>query len=439
MPITDPESIVTEKDLAAFYQGIRPYLTKGGKQPPPQPIVYGIHIIANESDPDSKVEYLEDCVGFTPAHMDYTNDVFDYGSWENAFFMPKPCMLKYDGTVDYYLNPNDYTKKSDGTASDVASTSYGGNAMMEWPKIWLKIVPDTTKSNYEANIYISDTKIDEDYTDWPYHNSAGESMDHFYTPIYNGSLISSKLRSISGQAVSNNKTAQQEWDYARANNPTGSLIWNIEVEADVTLINILLMLISKSTDAQAKFGMGLTESGSQAILNAFRTGVHNTKGLFYGTNSGTASTYTNVVKVFGMENWWGYQFRRYLGHMLINGVQTVKKTYGQEDGTTVTDYNLTGNGYKTADSTSPSGSSSGAYLKFIKFTEDGMYPEVTGGTSSTYYPDMIGFNNSGTCFPFRGGYCNDGVANGPFFVYMGIGTSFSGWHVGSALSAKPLQ
>ena len=26
-------------------------------------------------------------------------------------FMPKPCMLNYDGTVAYYLNPMDYSKR----------------------------------------------------------------------------------------------------------------------------------------------------------------------------------------------------------------------------------------------------------------------------------------------------------------------------------------
>jgi hypothetical protein len=39
------------------------------------------------------------------------NHVFGYGDWKDAFFMPRPCMLRYDGTVDYYLDPNDYSRK----------------------------------------------------------------------------------------------------------------------------------------------------------------------------------------------------------------------------------------------------------------------------------------------------------------------------------------
>lgn len=79
--------------------------------------------------------YLSDCdnSSYTPASMNFETGTFSYGSWKkDEFFMPRPCMLKYDGTVDYYLDPNDYSKKADGTASDMANTSYAGNAMMEW-------------------------------------------------------------------------------------------------------------------------------------------------------------------------------------------------------------------------------------------------------------------------------------------------------------------
>ena len=92
-------------------------------------ILYGFQINENESNPASAVIYLEDAVGMEPAKMDYTNGVFNYGSWKEAFFMPRPCMVKSNGLVDYYLNPDDYTKKADGSASDVGSEAYDGNAI----------------------------------------------------------------------------------------------------------------------------------------------------------------------------------------------------------------------------------------------------------------------------------------------------------------------
>jgi hypothetical protein len=72
--------------------------------------VYGYHIDPEESDPDACVTYLRDSVGMTPASMGSTT--FDYGSWKDTFFMPKPCMVKYDGTLDYYLDENDYKYKA---------------------------------------------------------------------------------------------------------------------------------------------------------------------------------------------------------------------------------------------------------------------------------------------------------------------------------------
>ena len=119
--------------------------------------VYGFHINGSESNPDSMVTYIEDAVGMIPAYMDFSAGTFNYGSWQNAFFMPKPCMVKYDGTVDYYLNPNDYTKKADGTASDIANTAYEGNAMMEWgqngKKIYLCVKPSSDGKS--ADVYIA--------------------------------------------------------------------------------------------------------------------------------------------------------------------------------------------------------------------------------------------------------------------------------------------
>ena len=231
-------------------------------------VVYGFHIKKNESSPSGAVTYLRDAVGATPAPMDYTNDVFNYGSWENAFFMPRPCMLKSDGTVDYYLNPNDVSKKEDGTASDIGDASYDGNAMVEWgqngKKIWLKVVPDV--DNLGASVYIADYQADADFHDYPFHNAAGQSMDHFYTAMFRGHLDSNnKLRSLSGKAVMKTKPAADEVTYAKANNPTGKQMWNIDLHSDLFLINCLLILMGKSLDMQTVYGQGLVNSGSEAI------------------------------------------------------------------------------------------------------------------------------------------------------------------------------
>ena len=93
--------------------------------------LYTIHISGSEGDCASKITYMDDAVGMTPAKMDFDNGTFNYGSWKNAFFMPKPCMVRQSGGVDYYLDQENYDLKEDGTASDVGNTAYPGNAMME--------------------------------------------------------------------------------------------------------------------------------------------------------------------------------------------------------------------------------------------------------------------------------------------------------------------
>ena len=249
--------------------------------------VYGFQIDGNESDPDSKVTYLSDCdnYGYTPAHMDFSNDEFDYGSWrEDEFFMPKPCMVRFDGTVAYYLDPNDLTKKADGvTPSDIADETFNGNAMNEWgrdgSKIWLKIIPFNDRAS--AKIYIANYKVDDDYHDYNFHNCDGMSADHFYTAIYNGSLDSNnKLRSLSGKQVKNNTTATQERTYAQNNNVNNKDLWDIGTYGDRVLITFLLYLLIKSTNHQ-KIGKGICSDGNESNNNSYRTGVHNTKGLLY--------------------------------------------------------------------------------------------------------------------------------------------------------------
>ena len=379
-------------------------------------IIYGFHIDGTESSPSGNITYLEAAVGMTPAKMNYSTGVFDYGDWADAFFMPRPCMLKNDGTVDYYLNPNDYTKKADGTASDVANTSYAGNAMMEWGKdgcqIWYKIVPDGSNG---ADVYISDAQQDENYHAYSFIGVDGNLKEHFYTPIYNGCVVSSKLRSISGQSIMNNVAGGTEISYATANG-TG---YYIETFADRILINLLLMLIGKSTNTQATFGNGHYTGGS-AAGNLLKSGTMNDKGLFYGTNG------TGVgVKVFGMENYWGNQWRRTAGLLNLSGTQKYKLT---------APYNDSGSGYNTVSGGTPDGTSGGYVNKMIYTSDGAMITKTASGSDSTFYADGMWFNNSQTDYALFGGGCANGLVCGAFACDLADALSSASWHRGAALS-----
>lgn len=392
--------------------------------------VYGVHINGTDSNPKTRVRYLANSVGMIPAKMNYTSGTFDYGSWADAFFMPKPCMLKTNGQVDYYLNENDYSKKADGTASDITNVNYNGNAMMEWGDgtnlIWWKIEPDKGNPN-SASLYVANYQADKDFKNLNFIDINGNEKAHFYTPIYNGSLDSNnKLRSISGQTVIKSKSASQEMAYARANG-TG---YEIEQYVDRLLINILLIIMGKSTDTQDVFGRGVNDETTNGEHFLLKTGTMNSKGLFWGEDAGGAG-----VKVFGMENYYGNQCRRTVGLILANGTAKVKLSPSVKDGSSATNYNTDGTGYIEIPNSTPSGTN-GGYIRDMLYTALGMFPTVITGSSSTYYPDGCQFNIAIIAFAIFGGTLGEGWHDGAFYVSLNDRADSAGWFIGASLSYK---
>lgn len=388
--------------------------------------LFGYDLTVATTSPSGRVTYPSDVdnANFTPAAMNFTSGVFNYGSWNiepGTKFMPRPCMLTYAGVVDHYLNPNDYTKKTDGTASSVANTSFGGNAMMEWPKIWVK----RWEENGVYHFRCSDVQIDEDYECWSNYDRKNNQIEHFYTPIYFGSNVSSKMRSISGQSNLVSQNASTEITYAKANGDD----WYTEVLADRLLIQDLLVLMAKSTDGQTAYGSGRSSSNNRSAIGQ---GTMNTKGMFWGSNDATSG-----VKVFGMENLWGNLWRRTAGWMNVNGTQKVKLTRGTHDGSTATDYNIDGSGYLSVSGATPSGSS-GGYIKTMKTMPYGRIPNAANGSATTYEADGLWFNNSGTMYAFVGGYWVRGLLCGPFCADLNRTASNASASGGAALSCKPL-
>ena len=433
--------------------------------------IYGFHIDPDESDPSDCVTYLADAVGMTPAAMGTT--AFSYGSWENAFFMPKPCMMRYDGHVEYYLDSNDYTKKADGTASHVADLTFGGNAMMEFPLIWYKFVQGTAEG--EGYFYVSNKKVDDTYKCWSNLDCDGNIINHFYMPIYNGCTYDGKMRSISGLtlapwsttaystsatyaigdkvsyqgkmwkcitavetaeafdsekweqfAFNGNTTGTEEITQATANNTTDKVEWYIDQWCDRVLINGLLVLMGKSLDTQGVFGRGI-DSGSQTAKEAYVTGSLNDKGLFYGS---TANGNT-AVKVFGMENWWALVWHRTAG--LIGGSNNTylyKMTASTADGSTASAYNVNGSGYLSVGNKPTTNN----YVKKMQFGVFGFLPIEVGAYSTQYYKDYF---YNGTGFARVGGDSRYGLDSGGFCSLLGYSVGVRYWHLGAAPSCKP--
>lgn len=410
--------------------------------------VFGFTINQNEPDPGRMIEYIGDNKNFVPAHMDFDSGIFDPGDWtvENgAWFMDvKPCMLRYDGTVAYYLDPNDYDKKSDGTDSDVANGDFEGNAMVGFPKVYWKV---EDHGNGIANVYFSDRKLDSGFVCWSHINCKGDEIPYCYMPCYNGcypytpnAFMNAKIRVLSKRNLQINKYLTDEVKCARMNNLTEDVIWDTEVFCDRMLVDLLLLLIGKSTDTVKVFGCGNYTTYGTSSNGYLITGLADQKGLFWGAKEDNRSQDNKLLKIFGMEHYWGNMMRYVGGWINDNGVQKIKMTYGTSDGSSAEGYDLDGIGYIIV----PNGELeverfTQANIKKCVFTPYGIIPVFEqGADKDTYYCSYIEINNDGLRHVYAGnwsrGYPNTG-ALGVLFNRLSKSTY---WYYNTSLSCKPL-
>ena len=390
--------------------------------------LYGFDLVVGDSNPDSRVLYPSD-VDNHYYNQAILNNLNDWNIAPGEKFMPRPCMLKYDGTVDYYLNPNDYTKKADGTASDISNPSYSGNAMMEWPKIYTKRWVENEMYHFRC----SDHKVDDDYECWCNYDVNNNEIDHFYTGIYFGCVVSSKTRSLSKTKPTYGVTFENEVTSARSNNQNEQN-WNVECLADHLLIQDLLVMIGKNTNAQKIFGYGIKSNSS-----SYLTGSLDSKGLFYsGSNSSSSS-----MKIFGMEDYWGGYGRRLLGLFNDVGQIYVKITLGTKDGTTVNNFSTgSASGYIKAVKY-PYGSNTGGYVSTMTMYSWGRLASAVSGSSSTYecdYADLYA-TDSIKMRPLIIGNPEDSTAGamGPFMYWSRYNANGEYAFITSRLSCKPIK
>lgn len=376
---------------------------------------FGYRIKKSEPNPYERVEYIYDAVGMTPAKMVYdtnsstaatANDAghFDYGSWADVWFVSdnKALMLKSDGSVDYFLNPNDYSKKTNGAASDISNSSYDGNAMAQIPLCWVYRY-ETDRYQYEI---VSNIQYDENYKAYAHTDASGSIKPYCYHSIFGGSLISSKIRSLSGQNLFGDLTSVQCISAAKANGSG----WNITYWSQRELLRTLLVLMGKSTNTQAVFGNG-TYVYSDIPRFQDTTGELNTKGQFFGFN-----TTTRRVKVFHTECFWGERGYRLNGITTDNWKVYVKMTPQGDD------YRAGNvNGYSYVSTIQSNNNTD--FIKSTLCNQYGMIPVVfSGASSSTYFCDALVANSTNAkVVAIAGGIRTDVLYGGAFYIHLCYG------------------
>lgn len=395
--------------------------------------LFGYDIDLSDSNPETRVSYPSDVdnYGYTPVLINKNTYSLDAGSWDltpGKYFMPRPCMLSLDGEVLYYLDPDDFGLKEDGTPSDVASSTAilkkYANAMMEWPKIYTK----RWETDGVYHFRCSNIAYDSEWDCWCNYDKNDNIIEHFYTSIYLGSvsLVDGKttLRSISGGSPSVSEGAREYIEWASNNGSD----WYTSTLVDLLLIQDLLVLLGKSTNCQKVFGFGFSQRTEY-------NGQLDSKGMFYGSNN-TSNAAGYAVKVFGMEHFWGSKGKYIAGLGMKQSKLAVKLTRGTHDGTTVSDYNVTFNGYNILQDAVSVGS---GYINSMITKPYGRLPCTNGGSSSTFECDIMQLNapSNYTAYTRVSSSSSYPYDQGPFGIDVYFSPDSYGQELCAALSCKP--
>lgn len=427
--------------------------------------LYGFDIDTKDENPETRVSYPSDVDNYSWGSVKANTSGANYGlsfttndKWLSHLqpgvdFTPKPCMLNYNGTVAEYLDPYDYTKNVNGVASSLnTSGNNTSNAMMEWPKIYVK----RTESNGVYKFRCSDTKIDSSYDCYCNYDKNNNIIDHFYTAIY--PLTSNVNASTRAQSSTQKYRSLCNCQYLKLNETLETVIararengddWDIEQLCDRLLINDLLILITKSTNIQSKLGHGMCTqvydsmtTATDSFMQAVSTSNIHKKGLFYG-KTGTSAT-EEFIKIFGMVNWYGGLSKVVAGFMMHANKSSTDGNdyviYRYEKKRSDSNYKAAYGSYKYTLTNSSINYGTHDYIKTMKTLDIGRLPWTGGGSSTTYengYIDMDQINGLWQIPFWGGGHINSEV--GPFSIHMDrvSDNAISGNYNAAYLSCKP--
>lgn len=366
----------------------------------PQPYkTYGVRIDTTNSNPLTSVTYTDDAVG-----MNGGSSIWDTLP---IFKNIKPCMLK-NGVVQYYLNPNDFTKRADGTAAGITSGN-DGDVMIEIPKTGYSIV---TSGNY-LDVKITDDPSKAGFVYNAHTRVTAGDRNKLYIGAYLGSNVSSKLRSLSGKApYAGGTTPARTIGTCRTLAQANGTGYDQVSFYPLTLLQCLYMVKYKNLDSQNALGRGYVDGNSAAI----NTGGTDAKGMYFGETTGKQQ-----MKFAGIEDFWG-NLRWWIDGLFSDANRNIKTAFK--------DFNDTGANY--ADQGQGATANISGYMGKCQGTNTrGFITKEASGSATTYFCD--GALLYASCLPTFGGYWTNADSAGAFSLYVYYSASTSNVYLGARL------
>ena len=282
--------------------------------------------------PSQRIEYIGRNAKYTPIKVTMGGG-FSLNGWEGFPLLKanKPYMVHSNGMPDYRLNENDYTKKEDGTASDVANTSYDGGAFS-----WImKIYKREYMAGMDRYVLFSFDK-QEGFEPVGFVDKDGNELEGRWLPMFYGSVLNAdtkpKMTSLSGLQPGYNRTTDQEHTAIVNFGERANFFGGPFVE---TLIDLLVMF-AKTTDIQGAYGQGNSGGydASLAPTNGVKQNAVVGGGQFYGTSD--CKSLNKILHSIVLGSWQQWQRDPY--EIIANGHIKVSTDYKYDPtGATYTD------------------------------------------------------------------------------------------------------
>lgn len=340
------------------------------------------------------------------------------------------CVLRDDGSVNYYLSATNSTLKADGTAATL--TGADGQVMVEIPAFYVKFTPGSTRT-WSVSLLPS-----PGYGLHPAFMKDGEYVPYRYVGAYDacvntaGSTYQSGLNWDNNVGVGNG----QAWDTATAKLASVSGIfpavgitranaramaanrgagWRV-VDAYLMWAVELLFLVEYGTfrtqqtigDGNVAVSAGYpSASGNQTDSPHSEAGKSNSIGnastnTTNGASSGTRNT--AFMSYRGIENWYGNCWNWVDGYNINSNQGYVSNTRANFADDTATNYNAIGAAMVSSD----------GFVTNVQQEPYAFLPSAVGGSSSTYLADYY-YQASGWRVAIFGGAATLGADAGGFF------------------------